>query len=265
MPKRNGGRPDESANVDYWRASTESVLSRLAILRARDVSARELVLACRAVVALVRRLTAPWPASLASRCAAITDPEIARIAPWADGPIVAPARPSDEALERIGMSLEQWRASLPQVPSPFVRPLYERFYETMSDSAPLLAFARLLTAPTPEPLPPAPTTSIEARLQYRRASAALKRHAIAIQRGEYRHREDAVVRMEAAALKFRAHWFDLFAGNVSRLCGDRREALAFLQTLRREALENLESLYEPRRARARQRKARTIRRRRRPR
>ena len=246
MTPRKRGRPDEIANADWWHASSESALSRLRLAIERDIASSELARRWRAFVAVLRRATASWPRTLAARAGSIIDPEISRIASWADNPRVSPPPPSDAALERIGVTLDEWRASLPEVPAPMLVPLFDLSARALEDSQAERALFKLLAVPAPEPLPPAPTSSIDARRQYRRASARLKRHAIGRAHGEFRRRKAAIADVQQGLAQFRARWFTLWRAQVQSVCGDHGKALALAQQIRTETLDELEAIFVPR-------------------
>lgn len=284
LSKGNGSRPDDEANVGYWNACTESVLDRLQALRERDVPLRQLVLATRSLAAFVRRETASWPRALAARAAAIhahpewapwaDEPrpipptprqflEPAQVRRLLDGP---PARwpwketaaPKITKVVESGGGIEllqsgfwyEWdpAAGVPiplKAPEPMLRPLFEKLHEAFANSAAERAIDAALTAPDQEPLPPSPRTSIDARRAYRRATAKLKRHAIAMRRGDYRKRENAESIIGGAVEQFRRFFFSMWSGHVADLAGKREKALTFAQRLRAESATHLDELFAP--------------------
>ena len=284
ISRPRAGRPDIDANVAYWNACTESVLDRFQALRERDVSLRKLILATRALAAFTRRATTTWPKSLAARAAAIHDhPEWApwadeprpipptprrfltpeNVRGLLDGPPSRwPWRP--DAAPEIAKAVEagcgiellasgrwyRWdpASGVPvprKAPAPMLHPLFEKMHAAFANSGAERAIYAALTPPDPEPLPPSPRTSIDARRAYRRATAKLKRHAIAMRRGDYRKRENAEGIIAEAMEQFRRFWFSMWVGHVADLAGKREKALTFAQRLRAESVTHLDELFAP--------------------
>ena len=282
--KKAAGRPDEFANIDFYRASSESVHADLGRRRLLEVPTRELQSTWRAYVRQIRRLTATWPRILADRVADITDPEEKRLLSWADQPrlpvtrrqfltpgevkkILAGPRAkwpwpqeAEKGIARFigaGLGIEvcengwlEWDPSsgipaVPYDPPPMLWPLFEKLYEAMRNSPTTHDLAKALTPKEPAPLPPKPKTTAEARLQYRRAASRLKRYIVRSKRGEFQDAKEALSSVEEAARSFQRCWINLWSAGLERVAGDRAKALASARGLRLESLGRLEAVFTP--------------------
>lgn len=276
------GRPDTPANIGWWYAQTESVISRHSALLARDVAETDLRAAWRAYVAAVKQLSSSWPAALADRVGRVKDPEMARTLGCADDPRTPPPAPrrylrpeeilkilsgpaappwptpANDAIRRAagaGQGIElyddggwiAWDPALgipaqPVRAEPILRPLFKPFTSALARHPATIALLRLLEEPAPLPMPVPPTSSLKAREQYRIAAAAFKRRQTAGLRGGFRRRDSVIEAMELAQTRLTTTWFSIWPMNVDRFAGDRDEALRFASRLRGETLATLSTL-----------------------
>ena len=93
ISKRKRGRPDSAIITDSWRSRTEAATDRLRIRQLKWIEREPLTRAWGELVAVITRLTRPWPRLVADRLGPLSR-EAATLQAWADGtilPYVGPA------------------------------------------------------------------------------------------------------------------------------------------------------------------------------
>jgi len=246
MKKTNNSRPrghpieEGRVHTASWRAKTEDVTDRLNTLRETWISVRVWRPAWRQYVGAVGKLMRPWPGALAKWAGAISPEQVKHIS-WAEVPRVDPPRPTDEALERVGLTLKQWRAQLEAPPPAIIRHLLEELSGALE--APTERLAAVLIPPPLQKLPPSPKTSAAARKQWLEARTAYTRQRLAVRKG-HRRRAELEDDLKKAIVQARTAWLNLWPFVALRSVGSERAALKEARQLRRAILSQLEKLDE---------------------